>query len=64
MKPFWQALLAAAIGGAATALASALTDPHVMQEPKKLGPIAAAGAVIGIGGLFKQSPVSPKDGKQ
>lgn len=60
MKSFWQTLLAAAIGGAATTLASALTDPHTLHEPSKLGPVAGAGAIIGVAGLLKQSPVQPK----
>lgn len=59
MKAFWQSILAAAIGGAATTVANVLVDPHVISEPSKLGTIAGAGALIGVAGLLKQSPVTP-----
>lgn len=58
----WKALLhgivGAAIGGAATTVTSVLSDPlHV--DFHHLGPVAGAGAIIGIAALFRQSPLSP-----
>ena len=56
-KSFWQGLAAAAIGGAATSSTHYLTGGNT--DLTHLGPIAAIGAIIGVAGLFTQSPTAP-----
>ncbi len=57
MKTFWQALLAAAIGGAVTGLAAGLTESK--PTPGKIGISAGAGAAVAVAALFKSSPTNP-----
>lgn len=54
-------LLAAAVSGAASAAGSMVLDPDHFNaaNPKHLGLIAAIGAVMGVGGYLKQSPLPP-----
>lgn len=60
-KSFLKTLAAAAIGGAVTSTAEAITttDPDFT----KLGPVAAAGAIVGAAGYLVQSPRPPKPKK-
>jgi hypothetical protein len=59
MKTFWQSVLAALIGGAATGAASFVTSGGAWTG-KNVGGAAIAGALVGVGGLLKSSPLSPK----
>lgn len=55
-------LYAAAIGGAMTSAASAVTDPSVLSHPKQFGMTAAAGAVAtGLGYLKTHPPIAVLD---
>lgn len=57
-KAFLEGIAAAAIGGAATGGATAISDGTI--HPKQVGAAAAAGAIIGIAAYFKQSPLKKK----
>jgi hypothetical protein len=67
-KALFQSIAAAAIGGAITATADAAIDPSVLQNPERLGTVAAAGALVGVAALWKEkpkkTPKAPKKPKQ
>jgi hypothetical protein len=54
-KDFFSGIAVAAISGAAATSAQAVADPA--SGTKALGTAAAAGAIIGVAGWLKQSPV-------
>jgi len=56
MKLFFKALAAAAVGGAATAIAQASATGN--HDPKSLGIAAAVGAVIAVSHYLAESPVT------
>ncbi len=56
MKAFWQAVLAAAIGGGVTGLAAALSEAK--PTAAKVGVAAGAGAAVAVAALFKSSPTA------
>ena len=59
MRTAWKAILAAALGGAATAASDAiLTDAST--HPKVLATRASIGAVLAVAAYLKQSPIEPK----
>lgn len=55
-KLWLQSLGAAAIGGAATAVANTIAEPELMQKPSDLVTFAAVGATIGALGYLKTHP--------
>ncbi len=57
MNVWWQALLAAAASGAASALAAHLVDPTHFSDPAHLASIVLGGALVGVANFLKQSPL-------
>jgi hypothetical protein len=57
-KKFLEGLAVAAIGGAATTAAQVVVTPDL--KPGAISTAAAAGAIIGVAGWLKQSPVEKK----
>ena len=57
MKIFLHSLIAALVGGAATSLTTALSDPTIWDHPGRLGTIGLSGALIGVLALLKASPL-------
>jgi hypothetical protein len=53
-RSFWQGLVAAIIGGAATGGAHALSEGQL--NPKTIGASAGVGALIAVAALFKHAP--------
>jgi len=54
VRAFWKTLLAAAVGGAATAIAGTNIDPTMSW--KQLGASAGIGALVAIVHLFQAKP--------
>jgi hypothetical protein len=59
MNIFLQIIGAAFTGAAVTMAAVAASDPQAVTDKNKIGPLAITGAIIGVGGLLKKSPISP-----
>jgi hypothetical protein len=59
MRAAWKAILAAAVGGAATAASDALMFDGT-THPKQLAVKAAIGATVAVAGYLKQSPIKPE----
>lgn len=61
MATWLQSLIAALIGGAVVALSGILVSPDTIDFTpaglKKMGLLAAGGALIGVVGFLKQSPI-------
>lgn len=60
-KLWIRSLGAAAIGGAATAVANTITEPELLQKPTDLITFAGVGAAIGALGYLKTHPETPAE---
>lgn len=61
MQVWLKGLLAAMLAGAASAVAAMMIDyEHFnLEHLKHLGIVAAVGAIMGVAGYLKQSPIPP-----
>lgn len=61
MKPFWKAIIAAALGGAVSAAAEVASTGDI--NPQRLGTHVAIGAATGVVAYLKKSPLEEKNPK-
>ena len=66
-RNWWKGMLAAAVGGAAGAIAATFTSPELFDLTSQvgliaIGKIAGAGALISVAAYLKQSPLPPARG--
>ncbi len=66
-KNWWKGIAAAAVGGAAGAIAATATSPELFdiattEGLRAIGKIAGAGALISVAAYLKQSPLPPARG--